>query len=171
MRGCAAGRRAYSFLVAVGSNVEPERWVGEALARLRARFDVVAVSPLYDVPALGGGVLPDFVNLAVRLRSDLPPPALRTSLRHIEEQCGRRRSADRHAPRTIDLDLVLAAPDVPCRAGLPHPDLLARPYVLVPAAVVWPEATATQDGRTLGALAAERWPDWGAHLRRRREDT
>jgi 2-amino-4-hydroxy-6-hydroxymethyldihydropteridine diphosphokinase len=164
----SAPRRArpYEHLVAVGSNVRPEANVPAALDHLAARFEVVAVSPRYDVAAVGRAGLPAFVNLAVRLRSDLPPPALRVSLRRIEEACGRRRSADRFAPRPIDLDLVLSAPDVPCGEDLPHPDLLEQAHVLVPCADVWPDATVGAAGRTLGDEARHRFAGWADGHRR-----
>lgn len=160
--------RTREYLISVGSNVEPGRWVSHALDLLRARFDVTAVSRTYDVPAVGGSSpAPPFENLAVRIRTDLPPSALREVCRRLEEACGRRRTTDRFAPRTMDLDVVLGGPEVPPSDNLPHPDLLAYPFVLVPCAEIWPDAVHTDEGRTLQDLATERHPTWGeAHLRR-----
>jgi 2-amino-4-hydroxy-6-hydroxymethyldihydropteridine diphosphokinase len=127
---------------------------------MRARFEVMAVSPLYDVPAVGDASQPAFVNLAVRLRTDLPPAALRAACRHLEERCGRRRTADRFAPRTLDLDPVYGT-DLPA-----HRDLRAQSYVLVPCADVWPDAHPVGWPRTLGEEAQARFPDWRAAHRR-----
>ena len=154
--------RTREYLISVGSNIEPARWVPHALALMRARLEVKSVSSTYDVPAVGGSTpAPPFENLAVRLRTDLPPRALREVCRRLEEACGRRRTADRFAPRTMDLDVVLGGPEVPPSDFLPHPDLLAYPFVLVPCAEIWPDAVHADEGRTLRDLVTERHPAWG----------
>jgi len=57
----------------------------------------------------------------VEVETDLTPPVLKQAvLRTIEHELGRRRSADKNADRTIDLDLVLYGgvvsdtPDLSC---------------------------------------------------------
>jgi 2-amino-4-hydroxy-6-hydroxymethyldihydropteridine diphosphokinase len=155
-------RRPFEYLLSLGSNVEPRRSVERGLALLARRFEVVAVSPCYDVAAVGVTAQPRFLNAGIRLRTDLPPRALREALRRIEEVCGRRRGADRFAPRTLDLDAVFAAPGVPGAEALPHPDLLAHGYVLCPCAAIWPDALHPGAGLTLEALVARDFPDWAA---------
>jgi len=153
-------RRPYDYLVSVGSNVDPLPWVQQGVEHLQRRFGVLWVSPCYNVGAVGDRSQPRFINLAVRLSTDLAAPALREACRLIEQACGRRRQADRHAPRTLDLDVVFAAPDVPFDPGLPHADLLEQAYVLVPCADVWPGACPGDDGRSLQTIALARFPDW-----------
>jgi 2-amino-4-hydroxy-6-hydroxymethyldihydropteridine diphosphokinase len=154
----------YAYLLSLGSNVEPRRWVPRAVALLRARFAAVRVSPSYDVGAVGEPSQPRFVNLAARIETDLPLRALRAACRHIEALCGRERSDDRFAPRTLDLDVVYDG-----RAGAAvHADLPEQAYVLVPCADVWPGATLQPGGPDLRSLADERFPGWGAA--RRMED-
>ena len=156
-------RRPYEYLVSLGSNVESERHVPRVLAWMDACFGGVQVSPLYDVPAVGmAAEAPPFVNAIVRLRTDLTPRPLRARLRDLEARAGRRRSTDRFAPRTMDLDLVFAAHDVPDAEHLPHDDLAREAYVLVPAAAVWPDAVLPATQESLHALARERFPDWAA---------
>ena len=142
-------------LLSLGSNVEPLRWVPRALELLQARHEVVAVSPWYRSAAVGGsGPRPDFVNLAVRVRTDLPPRALREACRRTEEACERRRTEDRYAPRTMDIDVV-ALDDLVLDLDtwhLPDPQLLTQPFVLVPCAHVWPDWRHPRAGRTLSAL-------------------
>jgi 2-amino-4-hydroxy-6-hydroxymethyldihydropteridine diphosphokinase len=128
---------------------------------MQARFQQLQRSPLYDVEAVGQGEdVPRFRNAALRLSTDLPPAALRLVLRRIEEACGRRRSTDRFAPRTMDLDLVFSAPGVPSDGSLPHPELFEQAYVLCPASIVWPDACHPHTGTTLAELAAKRFPGW-----------
>jgi 2-amino-4-hydroxy-6-hydroxymethyldihydropteridine diphosphokinase len=145
-------------LLALGSNIDPEAHVPRGLALLRARFDVRAVSCRYRSAAVGGppGAYPAFVNLAVRVRTALPPRALREACRRIEERCGRQRSDDRNAPRTLDVDVVWMA-GVEGRFGplvLPDPELARRAHVLVPCAEVGPEIALPGAAGTLSQLAA-----------------
>jgi 2-amino-4-hydroxy-6-hydroxymethyldihydropteridine diphosphokinase len=161
-------RRPYEYLISVGSNVEPDRYVDLGLDLLRRRFRRVLASPRYDVGAVGDRSQPRFINLAVRLATDVGAPALRETCRLIEEACGRRREADRHAPRTMDLDVVFGAPNVPPDVDLPHPDLLEQAYVLVPCSDVWPEARHSVDGRSLRVLANTLFPGWAEPRRQSR---
>jgi len=157
--------RSRAYLLSLGSNIEPERWIPRALELLAARFAVDAVSPRYDVGAAGDAQgQARYVNLAVRLRTDLRGRALRVACRHIEALCGRVRVADRFAPRTLDVDVVY---DGSAQAALAS-DLLSTPYVLVPCADLWPDAVVEAEGATLGELAAVRFPGWGTT--RRMED-
>jgi 2-amino-4-hydroxy-6-hydroxymethyldihydropteridine diphosphokinase len=159
-------RRPHEYLLSVGSNIEPAHWIPRGRALLERRFDVCAVSPAYDVPAEGGAEQPPFVNLAIRVRTDLPPRALRAACRTIEALCQRVRTADRNAPRTLDLDVVFAAEPWTQAEGLPDPDLIRSGYVLVPCADIWPDAVCPVTGRTLQALADEGFPGWAAEHRR-----
>ena len=157
-------RRARAYLLSLGSNVDPDRWVPHAVDLLAARFELVAVSPSYDVGAVGAPGAPRFVNLAAHIRTDLPPRALRAACRHVEALCERIRTDDRNAPRTLDLDVVYADGD----PGSADPDLLHEAYVLVPCADIWPEAPIGGGDATLASEAAQRFPGWGET--RRMED-
>ena len=148
----------FDALLSLGSNVDPERHVPRVLAWLRHRFDVVAVSPVYRSPAVGGAPgQPEFLNLAVRVRTDLPPRALREVTRRAEDVCGRRRVADRYAPRTMDVDLVLHDAGVLTLGDwrLPDPQLTTEAFVLVPCADVAPDAVEPVSGLTLAELRRE----------------
>ncbi len=120
--------------VGVGSSIDPEAHVPRALQRLDDTVGVVAVSTFYATPALERPSDPPFVNGVVEVGDALPPAALQAQLHRIEGEVGRRRSGDRFAPRTIDLDLLLhgdavsSAPDLP----LPHPDVTRRSFVALP---------------------------------------
>ena len=153
-------RRPYEYLLSLGSNVDRGASVAQALRLLRARFEVIALSPVYDAPAVGLPGAPPFVNMGIRLRSDLPPASLRVALRRLEEACGRRRGSDRFAPRPLDLDVVFAAPGVPGAEALPHPDLLREAYVLWPCAAAWPRARLPAGELSLHDLALRDFPTW-----------
>jgi 2-amino-4-hydroxy-6-hydroxymethyldihydropteridine diphosphokinase len=146
--------RAY---LALGSNVAPERHVPAALAQLAACLEVLAVSPIYESAAVGAPGTPAFWNATALVATELPPAELKHAvLRRIEAELGRVRSADKNAPRTIDLDLVLYEDLVLEEPGLrlPDPDLERYPHVAVPLADLAPELRHPVTGETLAAIAA-----------------
>ena len=144
-------------LVALGSNIEPrEAHLAAAVEELGriARTRVVAESELHatapvDCPPGSG----PFLNAAVLLETELAPRALLAALLDIEARHGRHRGAP-HAPRTLDLDLLLhgtARVDEPGLV-LPHPRMHLRAFVLEPAAEVAPALRHPVLGRTLAEL-------------------
>ena len=107
----------------------------------------MAVSPLYR-SAPGGRPGPDFVNAVAELRTELAPRELARALQAIEQAHGRERPY-RHAPRTLDLDLLLYGQRVVDEPGLtvPHPRLHERAFVLLPLADLAPELVHPRLGR------------------------
>ncbi|HJX40167.1 MAG TPA: 2-amino-4-hydroxy-6-hydroxymethyldihydropteridine diphosphokinase, partial [Anaerolineales bacterium] len=153
-------------IVALGSNIEPERHLPEAVAALRA-LGAKAVSSVYQNPARGGRPQPDFLNAAVLLETQLEPAALKAALRGLEADFGRVRTEDKYAPRTIDLDLLLLGDRSVMLEDLilPDPELLTKAHLAVPAAEVAPTAVHPHSGETLQAIAERLRPDADLHLR------
>lgn len=147
------------YLLLLGSNVEREESLGRAVDLLGKRFPVLARSPIYAGPAVGDPGGPPFHNQALLVRCALAPGALRQELRGVEESLGRRRTKDRNAPRTIDIDILLALDAA--GAVLPEPplhgDLLRHHHAALPAAEVAGDAV-LPGGRTLAAAAAALGP-------------
>jgi 2-amino-4-hydroxy-6-hydroxymethyldihydropteridine diphosphokinase len=141
--------------VGLGSNLShPRRQLARALRAL-ARLPgvrILAVSPNYvSAPVGGDGPQPDYVNAVVALRTTLAPRALLAALHRIERRQRRRREleAQRNAPRTLDLDLLLYGRRRARQHGLtlPHPRLHERAFVLRPLTDI--AATVTVPGRGL----------------------
>lgn len=139
--------------VGIGSNVEPERRVRQAVKLLRERFGAIRLSPVYRNAAVGfeGD---DFLNLVVAFGTELEVTPLNATLDEIELACGRERGAARFAPRTMDLDLLLYGD----RVSRP-PVVLPRPEVLKYAFVLRPLADLAPDRRHPGSEStyAELW--------------
>ena len=92
--------------LSLGSNVDAERHLADALRALRERFGAIEVSPTYRSAAVGfeGAA---FLNNAVAFDCDMTREDLRAWLRALEDASGRDRSLPRYADRTLDLDIAL----------------------------------------------------------------
>src|SRR5919108_5850250 len=119
----------------IGSNVGERRsFCRRAVAQLDAAqgLDVVDVSSLYETSPVGGPPQRSFVNLVVRVETNLSARRLLETCKAIEDRLGREPSA-RWGPRVIDLDILLygsekiGEPDL----EVPHPRMAERAFVLV----------------------------------------
>ncbi len=147
-------------LVALGSNISPRRrTLAAGVAELAALpgTAVLAVSELRETdPVECAAGAPVFVNGACLLETELSPRELLDALLAIERRHGRVRDAAdaRHAPRTLDLDLILHGSAVLDEPGLtlPHPRAHERLFVLQPAAEIAPELIHPLLGASLAQL-------------------
>jgi 2-amino-4-hydroxy-6-hydroxymethyldihydropteridine diphosphokinase len=97
----------YCLYLELGSNIEPERYLPLAIELLRKLVRVEKISSVWESPAIGSSG-PNFLNLAIQVRSDLQPDAFKhLILRSIEAFLDRQRTEDKNAPRTIDIDIVI----------------------------------------------------------------
>ena len=91
----------------LGSNIEPEWHLREAVRRLRAYGQVAAVSKAWQTHAVGSSG-PDYLNACVHFLTPLKAHDLKAQvIRPLEAALGRIRSANKYAPRTIDIDIIL----------------------------------------------------------------
>lgn len=121
--------------IGVGSNVDPLVSIPRGLELIRSRFCVTAVSPMYRSPAWGvKEPQPDYINLAVSAVTDKDLFTTRAELRFIEESVGRKRTANKYSPRTLDLDLLLYGDAVLKDewGEIPHPHLFTKRFVHKP---------------------------------------
>lgn len=137
------------IIIALGSNIEPERHLKEAVQMLATRVYIRAASRVYESDPVdaSGSANPDqehFLNAALWIETPLRPSVLKYDvLRQIETDLGRVRTEDKYAPRPIDLDLVLYGNLIIERADpylrLPDPDTLTRAYIAMPLADLAPD--------------------------------
>lgn len=141
--------------VGVGSNIDPERNIPDAMRALRSRARITGVSAFYRTPPLGAPGDPEFFNGVVRIETDLEPSELRADvLRRIEDDLGRRRTSDPNSPRPIDLDIILYEERVSREGGIiiPAPDIRTRAFVAVPLLELAPDLVLPDDGARLKDL-------------------
>jgi 2-amino-4-hydroxy-6-hydroxymethyldihydropteridine diphosphokinase len=121
----------------LGSNLGDRRaQLQRAVGRLETRgITVLASSSVYDTDPVGDVLAqPDFLNACVRIETSLEPVALLDMCKAIEHELGREGQVVRHGPRAIDIDVLLlgALEHVSERLRLPHEQVLARRFVLIP---------------------------------------
>ena len=157
----------HRYLIALGSNL------GDRSAQLRAAVSavnscigpVLATAPIYVTEPIGAADQ-TFLNSAVTVASSLDPESVLSELLNIETKLGRVR-AERWGNRLIDLDVLLwqrlntdgrwesaswASPTL----SVPHPEMLKRAFVMIPAVVIAPDWIHPQSGHSLEAEAAFR---------------
>jgi len=142
--------------VGLGSNIEPETNIRDAVRLLAERDRVVAVSTFYRTEAIPP-VAPPFINGVLALETQRRAVALkRDVLRDVEARLGRRRTADKNAPRTIDCDLLLYDDDVVRdeELALPSPDIEARAFIAIPLYEIAPRLVLPGSGRRLSEVCA-----------------
>jgi len=146
----------------LGSNVgDRAGHLRAAIAMLGERgVEVEAVSSAYETEPVGELLdQPDFLNAAIRIRTELEPEELLDACKAVEAERGRALDAPRHSPRPLDVDLLLLgdlelATD---RLTLPHPEVTSRRFVLEPLLELDPDLE-LPDGTRLAAMLANLGP-------------
>jgi 2-amino-4-hydroxy-6-hydroxymethyldihydropteridine diphosphokinase len=153
----------------LGSNIHPQENLARSVTMIAGRATLEAVSSVWQSPPADGSAQPDYLNAAIRIRTDRSPEELLAGLiAPIERALGRVRSADIFAARTIDIDLALFDNCTGSFSGkpLPHPDILLQAHAALPLAEISPDLRHPVTGEPLVEIAA--------HLKnnriRRRED-
>jgi 2-amino-4-hydroxy-6-hydroxymethyldihydropteridine diphosphokinase len=146
----------------LGSNVgDRESHLRAAIAMLRERgVEVEAISSTYETEPVGEVLdQADFLNAAIRIRTELEPEALLDLCKQIEVARGRTLDAPRHSPRPLDVDLLLLGElELESeRLTLPHPEVSSRRFVLVPLLELDPEL-GLPDGSCIADLLAALGP-------------
>lgn len=142
----------------LGSNVgDRESHLRAAIELLRERgVEVEAVSSTYETEPVGEVLdQPDFLNAAIRIRTEVEPEALLDLCKEVESARGRVLDAPRHSPRPLDVDLLLLG-DLQLktdRLTLPHPEVTSRRFVLAPLLELDPELELPTGTRLADALA------------------
>ena len=117
----------------LGSNIEPEINLAKAVKRLHEYGEIQEVSNAWESKSVGAAG-PNYLNACVAFISPFVQAELKERIiRPIEAQLGRKRSANKFVPRTIDIDIVLFD-------DKPYSDKFWKfAFVIVPLAEIYPE--------------------------------
>ncbi|RZK48862.1 MAG: 2-amino-4-hydroxy-6-hydroxymethyldihydropteridine diphosphokinase [Pedobacter sp.] len=102
--------------------------------------DICECSQVYETEAWGKKDQPDFLNLAIGVKTRLNPVDLLESILKIEVQLGRERIV-KWGERCIDIDILFYENEIIAlapRLVVPHPLLIFRKFVLLPLVEIAP---------------------------------
>jgi 2-amino-4-hydroxy-6-hydroxymethyldihydropteridine diphosphokinase len=128
--------------IGIGSNLDdPVKQVQQGIEFIDElpRTTVVLRSSLYRSTPMGPQDQPDYINAVVAVLTEEDPDQLLSLMMEIERRQGRKRSAKKWGPRTLDLDLLAYSSEKMTSEALtlPHPGIRERIFVLLP----WVEIT------------------------------
>jgi len=133
--------------VELGGNIQADHYLPRAMEELRARFNVLKVSQVWETPPVGCEGCENFLNAAALIQTDRSLEELKTIFRQIEKDLDRVRTADKFAPRTIDIDTLVYD------GVVVEPELWAYAHLAVPVGEIMPEVVNEKAGKVLGEVA------------------
>lgn len=123
----------HKIFLSLGSNVQPEIYLPKAIDLLREHGRVKEISNVWESRAVGSSG-PNFLNLCLLFITSIAPENLKEKIIHpIEARLGRVRGENKNAPRTIDIDIVIAD-DIPLNL-----DFWNYAFIVVPMAELAPD--------------------------------
>ena len=125
------------MLVGIGSNQNREACLQAALDALTGWFGELALSPVYESPAVGFDGSP-FLNMVAAFNTAMPLAELSRRFKQLEAYHGRVRGSARFAAQTLDIDILTYGDKVGvfCGVELPRPEIRVNAFVLKPLADV-----------------------------------
>jgi len=119
--------------LSLGSNIQPEVNLPKAIELLREYGEILAGSNAWESESVGSDG-PNFLNACVLFLTPLLYAELKDQVIHpIEANLGRKRSKDKYAPRTIDIDIILFDDE------LCNEKFWKQAFVVIPLAEIYPE--------------------------------
>ena len=136
--------RAYLCL---GSNIDPAENLRESISLLGKQTRLLELSTCWESAAVGSDG-PNFLNMGALVATPLDAASLKEQvLGPIEKALGRERSADKYAPRTMDIDIIIFD-------GLVlDPEIWRRVYLALIFAEMLPSLTHPGSGTKLAEIA------------------
>ncbi len=93
-------------IIGVGSNIQPEKNIAQAINLLEERVHILKKSRFVQTQPIGCRQQDDFMNGCLLVETDKERELFTAELKLIEKTLGRVKQTDRYGPRTIDLDLL-----------------------------------------------------------------
>ena len=91
----------------LGSNIQPEHNLPRAIDFLQNQLTILRISSVWETSPVGS-TGPNFLNAALLAQTPLNQKKIKLQIiTPLEAEMGRVRSADKNAPRPIDLDIIL----------------------------------------------------------------
>jgi 2-amino-4-hydroxy-6-hydroxymethyldihydropteridine diphosphokinase len=118
--------------LSLGSNIQPEINLVRAIQLLQERGGIESISNVWESKSVGADG-PNYLNACLAFATRLSWPELKEEvIVPIELQLGRRRTENKSAPRTMDIDIILFD-DQSC-----DEKSWEKAFVVVPLAEIYP---------------------------------
>jgi len=143
--------------LALGSNINPERNLPDAVQALCAFGRLVTASQVWEAPPADHSTQPNYLNAAVLLETSMNARDLyQKMVGRVEKLLGRKRDPlNKYAPRTIDVDIALFNHEVIRldHRKIPDPEILKRAFLAIPLSEIDPSYVHPLQGKTLKTIA------------------
>lgn len=122
--------------ISLGTNIgDREDFLQKAIHEIEQHVDIKVeqISSIYETDPVGYLDQDAFLNLVIKISTNLTPLELLEVTQNIEQNLGRKREL-RWGPRTIDLDILLYNQEniEVEHLRIPHPRMFERSFVLIP---------------------------------------
>lgn len=121
--------------LALGTNIgDRHRHLTDALNLISTGIGkIIKQSSIHETKAWGNTNQDDFLNMVIRVETELTPLQLLSECQSIEQQLGRIRE-EKWGPRIIDIDILYYHDEKVNEEHLviPHPHINERDFVLLP---------------------------------------
>jgi len=134
-----------SVFLGLGTNLgDREENLNKAISMIGEKAgEVISCSSVYETEPWGFQSENEFLNVVIKVRSELKPCGLLGRILMIEAQLGRLRDGEGkgYKSRIIDIDILLYGCAIIDKKSLqvPHPRIQDRKFVLVPLCEIAPE--------------------------------
>ena len=123
----------HQVYLSLGSNIQPEMNLRRAIELLYEYGNILKGSSAWESEAVGSEG-PNYLNACVLFTTPLFLVELKEKVIHpIEAKLGRKRSEDKYAPRTIDIDMILFD------GQLCNDKFWTLAFVVIPLAEIYPK--------------------------------
>jgi 2-amino-4-hydroxy-6-hydroxymethyldihydropteridine diphosphokinase len=140
----------------IGTNLgDRERNLEQAVTETEKSLGrVMQSSSLYETEPWGFKSEEKFLNMVVKIRTNLSPPALMENILILESMLGRERGEKQYISRLIDIDILFYDDLILIEDHLkiPHPLLNERKFVLIPLCEIEPAMIHPVLGKTIDEL-------------------
>ena len=138
-----------NVILLLGSNIEPDKNIRQALDLINQHVNLVARSHLWETEAVGSNG-PNFLNIAVVISTPFEAARIKENIiQPIEDQLGRMRTKDKYAPRTMDIDIILFNDQVVDQ------NLWSKAFIALPVAELVPDLPHPTRNQTLSDISME----------------
>ena len=127
-------KQVKSIYLAIGSNLGVRKNnIEKAKYQLVQRnIRIIQSSSFYESLSWPNPTNPKFLNIVIRVETNLTPLELLRNCKEIETHLGRKKSA-KNSPRICDIDLIdYNNKKIISKVILPHPRMHTRNFVLIP---------------------------------------